>query len=268
MMACLALSRNDHRWFNELTPASLVLILTIALPFLLGEFTFLKGWQALYLGILRFIRITLLLCLPFYLLLRICGGLGWIARKGNRMLIQLKRSEELEIRPLKHWLLRPFQGIGIGLFFALKLLTVLQIVTGQKATASLMLPADQFQLGRLLATTGITILVSLLLSTVWTLDDLRIRYYNRKREEIKMIGKYIGTVVPVLLGFYGIISLFGEFQIKQSLIYLFQMVLILYPPFTVFSVLHTHFIQKRVELFSGKLSITKGTVLHEKEDEK
>ena len=54
-------------------------------------------------------------------------------------------------------------------------------------------PQGQFQLGRFMVVTGITILVSLLLSTLWTLDDMGIRYFNRKDYEIKMVGKYMGT---------------------------------------------------------------------------
>jgi hypothetical protein len=174
----------------------------------------------------------------------------------------LEVKQQLGVRPLRHWLLRPFQGIGIVLFFATKLLTVLQIATGQTVTASLLLPAGKFQLGRFLAVTGVTILVSLLLSTVWALDDMKVRYYNRKDEEVKMIGKYVGTLVPIALGFYGIMALFNEFQMKEALFYLFQMVLILYPPFTVFSVFHAHFIQKRISLFSSVLSLEKLRILH------
>ena len=78
-------------------------------------------------------------------------------------------------------------------------------------SAPLFLPQRQFQPGRLLIATGITVLVSLLLSTLWTMDDLGIRYFNRKDYEIKMVGKYVGTVMPIVFGFYGVLSLFGEF---------------------------------------------------------
>jgi hypothetical protein len=173
------------------------------------------------------------------------------------MLIQIKRNQKLEFRPIKHWLFRPFQGIGIGLLFATKLLGVLQIVTGSTPTASIFLPQGQFQLGRLLVVTGITILVSLLLSTLWTMDDLGIRYFNRKNYEIKMIGKYAGTLMPILFGFYGVFSLFDQFSKVQALIYLFQMIVILYPSFTIFSVFHAYFVQRRVEELSIRLKVEK-----------
>ena len=164
----------------------------------------------------------------------------------------------MEIRPIKHWLFRPFQGIGIGLLFATKLLGVLQIVTGSTATASILLPRGQFQLGRLLIVTGITILVSLVLSTFWTMDDLGIRYFNRKDYEIKMVGKYVGTLMPIVFGLYGAFSLFDQFSKMQALIYLFQMIVILYPSFTIFSVFHAHFVQGKAEDLSKGLFIKKG----------
>jgi hypothetical protein len=84
-----------------------------------------------------------------------------------------------------------------------------------------------------------------------------IRYFNRKNQEIKMIGKYMGTFMPVLFGFYGIFSLFGEYSKTEALLYLFQIVVILYPPFAIFSVLHAHFVWRNIESLSKKLSLEK-----------
>jgi len=258
-------SNSLHRGSKELWHVFLILFLTIVFSLFIGDFTFLKGWEGLYKGILRFLRFTLLLCLPLYLLWPIHRALGKVVRKKGGVLVLLEANQQMGVRPLKHWLLRPFQGIGIVLFFATKLITILQITTGQIVTASLLLPAGNFQVGRFLAVTGVTILVSLLLSTVWALDDMRVRYYNQRDQELKMIGKYVGTVVPIILGFYGIITLLHEFQTKDALFYLFQIVLVLYPPFTVFAVFHSHFLQKRVSLFTSVLSLEKVRILHEKE---
>ena len=258
-------SNNLHRGSKELGHVFILLFITIVLSIFLEDFTFLRGWEAMYKGLLRFMRFALLLCLPLYLVLPIHRVVGWIVRERGGILVRLEAKQQLGVRPLRHWLLRPFQGIGIVLFFATKLLTVLQIATGQRVTASLLFPAGKFQLGRFLAVTGVTILVSLLLSTVWALDDMRVRYYNQRDQELKMIGKYVGTVVPIILGFYGIITLLHEFQTKDALFYLFQIVLVLYPPFTVFAVFHSHFMQKRVSLFSSALSLEKVRILHEKE---
>jgi hypothetical protein len=79
-----------------------------------------------------------------------------------------------------------------------------------------------------------------------------------------MIGKYAGTLMPILFGFYGVFSLFSQFQKTQALIYLFQVAVILYPPFAIFSVFHVHFIQKKgenllIRLFDGKGDLKHGS---------
>ncbi|MGQ9510260.1 MAG: hypothetical protein ACUVTN_12850 [Thermodesulfobacteriota bacterium] len=254
-----------RRWSREIGHAVVILILTISLSVFLGDFTFLKGSEAIYKGLLRFSRITVQLCLPLYLLFPIFKGLGQIVRKRDEAFIQIKEKQDLEVHPVKHWLLRPFQGIGIGLLFGIKLLSVLQVMTGEAAVASLLIPKGEFQFGRFVIVSGITIFVSLLLSTLWTLDDMGIRYFNRKNHEVRMIGKYAGTLMPILFGFYGTFSLFSEFQRTEAFIYLFQIVVILYPPFAVFSVLHTHFLQKRGETLLHKLLNKRGDFSNEEE---
>jgi hypothetical protein len=255
------------RWSKEIGHAIAILILTISLSIFLGDFTFLKGSEAIYKGLFRFLRIALLLCLPLYFLFPIFEGLGRVVRRKDEAFLQVEERQDIEFHPVKHWLLRPFQGIGIGLLFGTKLLLVLQIVTGETATASLLIPTGQFQLGRFLIVTGITIVISLLLSTLWTLDDMGIRYFNRKNHEVRMIGKYAGTLMPIFFGFYGIFGLFSQFQKMEAFVYLFQIVVILYPPFAVFSVFHTHFLQKRGESLLHRLLDRKGNLADEEEQE-
>jgi hypothetical protein len=262
-MISLTSSNKFRRWSKEIGHAVAILILTISLSIFLGDFAFLRGSEAIYKGLFRFFRITLLLCLPLYLLFPIFEGLGRVVQRKNEAFFQMKEKQELEIHPVKHWLLRPLQGIGIGLLFGMKLLSVLQVMTGATATASLLIPKGQFQFGRFLIVSGITILVSLLLATLWTLDDMGIRYFNRKKHEIRMIGKYAGTLMPILFGFYGVFSLFTEFQKTEVLLYLFQVAVIIYPPFAVFSVFHTHFLQKRGETLLDRLFIEKGNLTDE-----
>ncbi len=78
-----------------------------------------------------------------------------------------------------------------------------------------------------------------------------------------MVGKYVGTLMPTVFGLYGIFSLFDQFSKTQALIYLFQMVVILYPSFTVFAIVHGHFIQRNVEGLSKKLFREKGKRLYD-----
>jgi len=261
-MVRLMLSNSLHRWSKEVGHALLILIFSIIASIFLGEFTFLKGWESVYRGFFRFFRFTFSLCLPLYMLLPIYSELGLVLKRKRGIFIKIEGKEDFEIHPIKHWLFRPFQGIGIVLLFAVKLLEVLQIITGSTPTAPLFLPQGQFQPGRLLIVAGITVLVSLFLSTLWTMDDLGVRYFNRKDYEIKMIGKYVGTLMPIVFGIYGVLSLFGEFSKIQALIYLFQIIVILYPPFAIFSVSHTHFVRKRAEDLSKRLFIEGGGLFH------
>jgi len=107
---------------------------------------------------------------------------------------------------------------------------------------------------------GITVVISLLLSILWTLDDVGIRYVNRKDQEIRMIGKYVGTLMPLIFGLYGIFSLSADFPTLQVFIYIFKTVIILYPPFTVFTVFHTWFLKNKAEYFFSKGLLGKGGV--------
>jgi hypothetical protein len=246
------------RCSKEMGLPFLVLFVTIALSVYLGEFTFLKGRDAIYMGLFRFFHLTVVLCLPLLALLPIESKLGWFIRRKGGVLFQVEEKQDLEIHPIKHWLFRPFQGIGIGLLFATKLIGTLQILTGSTAKVSLFIPQGEFQPERFFIAAGITVLVSLLLSILWTLDDMGVRYFNRKSHEIKMIGKYMGRAIPVFFGFYGMLSLFGEYPKTEALVYLFQILVILYPPFAVFSVIHSHVVQRRAQNLLERLFTEKG----------
>jgi len=152
------------------------------------------------------------------------------------------------------------QGIGIGLLFETKLLAALQILTGVTAQPVLFSSRGQIQLERLLVITGITVVISLLLSTLWTLDDMGIRYANRKDQELKMIGKYVGTLMPILFGLYGIFSLLDDYPARQAFVFLFRIVMILYPPFAVFAVMHFRFLRSREQQFSERTLLRTGGI--------
>jgi hypothetical protein len=242
---------------REISPALAVLFFTIFFSYFSDSLTSVKGWEIIYRALFRFFRFTLFLCLPLYVLPPIHN---FVVDKIKGKLLQTEKIQELHIHPIKHWIFRPFQGIGIGLLFETKLLAALQIITGVTTKPFLLFPRGQFQPGRLLVVSGITVAISLLLSTLWTLDDVGIRYVDRKNQQIKMIGRYVGTLMPILFGFYGIFSLVTDFPIAQVSIYLFKTVIILYPPFTVFTVLHARFLRSKAEYFSGKASLRKGGI--------
>lgn len=248
-------SKYVSQWSREIGHAVVVLILTIAFSVLLGEFTFLKGTEAIYKGLFRFLRLTIVLCLPVYLLPPILGSIGSVIREQSEAFFRIKENQSLGIHPVKHWLLRPLQGIGVMLILGTKILWVLELAAGEPLSPALLIPKGQFETGRFAVVTGVTILVSVFLSTLWTSDDLGIRYFSRKNHEIRMIGKHVGTLMPALLGFYGAYTLLNRFPMAQALSYLIQIVLILYPPFTVFTVFHAHFLRKRAEIVLDGLLI-------------
>jgi len=240
---------------KEISPALIVLVFSIIFSYFFESSSSIKGREVFLKGLIRFIRFALPLCLPLYVLLPVCRFV--IARMSEKLL-QTDKKREACIHPMNHWVFRPLQGIGIGLLFEAKLLAALQILTGVTAQPVLFFSRAQFQPGRLLIITGITAVISLLLSVLWTLDDVGIRYVNRKDQELKMIGKYVGTLMPILFGFYGIFSLIAGYPPKQAFILLFRIVLILYPPFAVFAVMHFRFLRSREEHFSERTSLKKG----------
>ena len=242
---------------KEISPALAVLFLAIFFSLYLDNLPLIQGWEVIYRALSRFFRLTLLLCLPLYV---ISPTYSFLVDKIRGKLLQTEKVQELHIDPIKHWIFRPFQGIGIGLLFATKLLTVLQVITGVTTKLFPLFPKSQFLPGRLLVIGGIAVVISFLLSILWTLDDVGIRYVNRKDQEIRMIGKYVGTIMPIIFGFYGIFSLIADFPALQVFIHLFKIVIILYPPFTLFAVFHAHFLKNRAEYFSQRASIRKGGV--------
>ena len=176
-------------------------------------------------------------------------------------MIQIKQERSRIINPLQNWLLRPLQGIGLSMLIATKLIILLGIYKGSGISASVILPPAAFQLSRFLATTAIAIAISLLLSYLWGLDDFGVRLYNRKTKEIRMIGKYLGVVLPTLFGFYGMISIFQNHSQVLAIQYITQMVVILYPPFLIFNVFHAFYIQMKENVLLEKLNVTSHAIL-------
>ncbi len=158
-----------RRWLRGMSPVAVVLCATVVFSFFHGDVAPFTNWHNAYAAPLRFVRFASLLCIPLFAL---PGIYRFFTRRKANSLLQVERKRELKIEPVKHWVFRPFQGIGIGLLFGTKLLGILQLVAGPKVGSSLLVPEGHFQFGRLLLITLITVFVSLLLSTLWTLDDM------------------------------------------------------------------------------------------------
>jgi hypothetical protein len=246
---------------KEIGPALATLLVTLVISAFITEFTFNFGLTALWKTILRFLRLSLLLTLPLLLLPSLCRLLEGLFNRGTRHLIQIQEERDPAIHPLKNWVIRPFQGIGLAMLLATRLLTFLEFYTGSKISVDTLLPQGVFNAGRFISSITIGVAVSLLLSCLWTLDDLGVRYYNRKTREVRMIGKYVGLLLPIFFGFYGIISLFENNTQLIVAKYVAQMVVVLYPPFVVFNVLHSRYLKSREAILLRRLKADPGVVL-------
>jgi len=242
---------------KDMAPAFILLFLSTLFFFFFGDWDHVDGWTAVYRTLFRFVKLSLFSCLSLLCVIPIYKAL---IQKLNDSFLLMEENPQWLILPIKHWFLRPFQGIGIGLLFGTKLLALLQIVASTTTDSSSYFFLNQFQLNKVLVIFTIMFLVSLVLSIFWTLDDMGIRYYNRKDQELKMIGKYIGTLMPLIFGSYGILSLFASFPIWQAITYFFRIVIVLYPPFAFFTVLHFHFIQTRIHSLDDKNSLAKSRI--------
>jgi hypothetical protein len=251
---------------KEMGPALVILLTTLAISTFITEFTFNFGLKALWKTLFRFLRLSLLLTLPLLLLPGICSGIEGLFNRGKRHLVQTQEDRDTAIHPLKSWVIRPFQGIGLAMLLATKLLTLLEIYTGSKITVESILPQGQFSAGRFLSAIAIGVAVSILLSLLWALDDLGVRHYNKKSGEVRMIGKYVGLLLPIFFGFYGIISLFQDNTQFLVAKYVSQMVVVLYPPFVVFSVLHSRYLSSRQDILLGKLKVLSGFILQNRQE--
>jgi len=103
-MVDVTVKKNIYRFSKEIGPVFLILILSVAFFTFSGQFAFLKSWESIHHGFLRFFRATLFLCLRLYLLLPLYSKLGLIFRRKRKILIQVETKQGLEK--------------GIGLLFA------------------------------------------------------------------------------------------------------------------------------------------------------
>lgn len=240
-------------WIKDTAPAAFVLFVSMAIALFITEFVFVSGITALWKILFRFARTLIVLILPVFLLPFTCSFIRPLLTRSKRKLVQIQEERVRSIHLLGAWLIRPLQGIGLSMLIATKLISVFQIYTGSKFSESLLLPSGGFVLGKFLTSTAIFVGTSILLSLLWTLDDLGIRLYNKKTGEIRMIGKYLGALLPTIFGFYGLINLFREYAHSIALKYIAQMVIVLYPTFVVFAVFHQRYIQKREGLLLRRL---------------
>jgi len=239
-------------FFGDLWPALLVLALNV-LAAAVAEFTFIAGPAALWKAPVRYLRLALTLVLPLFLLPPLGPAVRGLFSRGGRELLA-SGEQDTAVSPLKSFVIRPIQGIGISLLLGAKLVAFLQGYAAVPAGTAAVLPPPQFAPGRFLASTAIAVAVSLVLSLLWTLDDLGLRHRNERTGEIKMAGKYLGVLLPVLFGFSGFFSLLQSDPWPIAAGHVFQIAVVLYPPFVTLAVCHAWYLRRYGERLLGRFS--------------
>jgi len=238
-----------RKLFRTIWPAVAVLVLTMMGAFFLNESNWVKGLQAMGIVGLRFLRMFGILILTVSLLPGLCLLAGRLFRGERRGLIRIDGKEDLAIRPSKNWLIRPFQGIGLMMMMVTRLGGLFQAYSGEAVTFSELPAPGEYTLLRLLN----LVLTSILLSFLWTMDDLGIRYYSLKSGEVRMIGKYLGVLLPLLTGLGGVASLIRYQTTTEASLVILQIFLISFPPFLIFGVFHTFYLTWRKRQLLEKL---------------
>jgi hypothetical protein len=90
----------------------------------------------------------------------------------------------------------------------------------------------------------------LLLSILWTLDDLGIRSFNRRDQELRMPAKYTGVFVPVVFEFYGGLKALAHSSTLEALPFVPKTAVVLYPSLALFDVPHTYLLKSRRALLA------------------
>jgi hypothetical protein len=222
-------------------PALVVLLLTLLYSTLIGEFTFVSGARASWVVFVRFFYLSLILLVPMVFLPGLCRLVQNLMERKPWRVVHIPEQRNRDISRMKNWLLRPLQGIGLMMLLATKLLAILY--TGAAAVSAIQ-PPMRFHPGRFLTVSVIALLASFLLQYLWTMDDLGVRLHHRKSGEVKIIGKYLGLMLPIFFGFYGILSLAEVHSRVLTASYVAQIAVVLYPPFVLLNTFHARYIRR------------------------
>ena len=245
------------RFFYDAWPAFAVLLGVLFIAVFFAEFTFLSGINALWKVLYRFLRMSFSLIVPLLVIPYLCMIMSRLLHTKHGRLIQLQEERTLQIDHLQTWLLRPLQGIALTMLAAAKLVSFLQIYVDESITGNVIIPTGQFDFTRLLIVNIILIVTSIFLSFLWTLDDLGIRYYNTKTGEVKMVGKYMGVILPIIFGLYGMITLFKDSDRLLAIWNILQMSLVLYSPFVMLATAHFFYIRSKEVALTKRLNVLK-----------
>jgi len=236
---------NPLRWIELLFPAFMVFLATVVISAVIANSSAIFLARSTFVIVLRFVLMTTILLIQLPLIPRLLSLIvnrvdAW---KSSIWEFVRARSRNFLARTTvpEIWILRPLQGIGLSMIFAERVLNIFEISERTSVTEALARP--------FLFTIG-GILVALLLSTVWALDDLGIRLYFGKTGEVRMIGSIIGTTFPILFGVLGVYTLFENSGVVYGTFLTLGIVAILYPPYNILAIIHNSFMARYSQRFS------------------
>jgi hypothetical protein len=234
-----------------LLPAFIVFGLTIIISLMTGnpEDLFLAHSTSSVLA--KFMLATPVLMIPIVILPRVLTYAGKIRNDQLfGLLVRSKGAPHHEFTISNDLLLRPFQGIALSLIFAARFIDFLEFSTGISYTGILIRST-------VFAFLMVNPLISLFLSFVWTFDDLGVKVYNKRTDELRMLGRSIGVALPLITGVVGVFTLFHRTYFLDSLVDLVGTLMVLYPSYLLFVIFHHEFVRRRFTDFSQRLQFDK-----------
>ncbi|MBI3023654.1 MAG: hypothetical protein HYY68_08035 [Thaumarchaeota archaeon] len=230
------------------SPAMVVFISTVAISLAL------KSPEGLFLAhsrehiLARFLLITAIFAVSVEALPKFLPSIAvWLRRKRFfGQLVKAKPAHGTDFSKTITWMIRPLQGIGLSMIFAQRLLNLFEVSAGASYVSILLRPT-LFMVS--------TALVALLLSVVWTLDDLGGRIYNEKTGEVHMTGSTIGVVLPIVFGALGLYSLFQISSPAIALVTVIEIAMVLYPPYVLLAVIHHRLVSVRGAKLESELRL-------------
>ena len=163
-------------------------------------------------------------------------------------LVRIEINKPIELKMTNTHLLRPLQGIALSMIFTDRLQQIVEL-TGETTYPRLLV--------RLILPIVGNVMVSLLLSTAWAMDDLGVRFYFKKTGEVRTAGSNVGLILPVITGVISVASLFWNRTIIEALVGVIGIVMASYPPYIFFVVIHNEFVRRNISTLLNRLSVGK-----------
>ena len=230
------------------SPALLVLALTVIISLAMGHPEGLFLARSTSSILIRFVFATPVLVAPIAILPRLLT-LAANLTKSNRFLgyfVKTRAVPHREFTVSSDLVLRPLQGMALSLIFAERFLYFLEFSTGT-SYPNVIVRSTVF------AFLMVNPLISLFLSFMWTFDDLGVKLYSKKTGEARMLGSSIGIAVPLITGAIGVSTLFHRTYPMDALVDLLGGLMILYPPYVLFVIIHHEFVRRRFTNLSERL---------------